>query len=534
MFNIKNLFSSVKRVWPWVKNHKVWSAVIAVVFIIIVFSLTSGGDASLASKTSEVKTGTVAQEVSVTGRVKSAEAVNLSFERSGRATWIPATVGAKVRQGQTLVQLDAGETVAQRQQAQAGVMSAQARYNQLVGGADITATQINVTIADRSLRETVSSSISSAVSAIVTLSDIQYKYFNNPNSARSEDVLVADAKERALYAFYGQNNLGRVNSWYLVQLKPVTQVALETDVTNSNTVSISQDTYKALTLIARALDIATSALSQNTSIVSPADKSSVTSATSSVHAQITALVNAQGVLESAKAQLNLKVVGESSTDLLIAKSELEQAKASLALIDAQLAKYTLRAPFAGTITDVDVTRGEVVSPNAPVVSLIGNGNFEIEANISEADIASVKVGNTANVTFDAYGQGSLFNAQVVHIDPAGTIQGGVAVYRVTLQFSKQDERILAGLTANVDLQTAQKDDVVFVPSRDIITRNGKKFVKVLLPIDSSDSRFANLAAVSESKTQRIVEIEISTGLRGSDGRTEILSGVQVGDLIVGQ
>lgn len=86
MFNIKNLFSSVKRVWPWVKAHKIWSVVIAVVFIIIVFSIASGGESSLAAKTSEVKVGTVAQEVSVTGRVKGSEAVNLSFERSGRAT----------------------------------------------------------------------------------------------------------------------------------------------------------------------------------------------------------------------------------------------------------------------------------------------------------------------------------------------------------------------------------------------------------------------------------------------------------------
>ena len=77
MFNIKNLFSSTKRVWPWVKAHKIWSSVIAVLFIIIAFSLVGGGEASLADKTSEVKTGTVAQEVSVTGRVKGAEAVGI-------------------------------------------------------------------------------------------------------------------------------------------------------------------------------------------------------------------------------------------------------------------------------------------------------------------------------------------------------------------------------------------------------------------------------------------------------------------------
>ena len=538
MFNLKNLFSSTKRVWPWIKAHKIWSAVIAVVFIIIVFSISSGGDASLAAKTSEVKTGTVAQEVSVTGRVKGAEAVDLSFERSSRVTWIPAIVGAKVRQGQTLVQLDAGETVAQRQQAQAGVMSAQARYDQLLAGArqedvDVLRSSMNTAIAQAS--NTARTAVAVGVNSLVILTDIQnaHIYFYNGSS---ETVQLALAKEQALYALYSEQNLGRVQPWYFTPLTSGLKGRIDrlTITDGMETVSSSLDDLgSVLDKILSALRVAQSTL-YGYPDVPETEKTRLQGAIDSMLAQQQALTGAEGGMRDAKARLDLKIASPESYDVIASKSQLDQAKASLALVDAQLAKYTLRAPFAGTITSVDVTRGEVVSPSAPVVSLIGDGNFEIEANISEADIASVKVGNLANVTFDAYGQGSLFTAQVVHVDPAGSVQGGVAVYRVTLQFSKQDERILAGLTANVDLQTARKDDVVFVPSRDVITRNGKKFIKVLLPIDSSDSRFASLAAVSENKTQRIVEVEISTGLRGSDGRTEVLSGVQVGDVVVGQ
>lgn len=536
MFTIKNPFSSLKKVWPWVKAHKIWSVVIMVVFVIILSSLMSGGENALATKTTEVKKGSVAQEVSVTGRVKGAEAVNLSFERSGRATWIPATVGAKVRQGQTLVQLDAGETVAQRQQAQAGVMSAQARYDQLLAGArredaDVLRNAFNTSVAQAV--NSLHSSVSVGVNALVSLTDIQYAYLSDGSP---ESAQLAGLKEQALDALYDEANLGKVQSWYFTPLTTGLKGRIDALVPSDSMEVVKTNITELRSVfdkILSALQFVQSAVYSRPNVVA-ADKTKLQGAIDSVLTQQQLLTTAEGGMRDAKARLDLKLASPESYDVIAAQSQLEQAKASLALIDAQLAKYTLRAPFAGTVTGVTVTRGEVVSPSTPAVSLIGNGNFEIEANISEADIASVQVGNPANVTFDAYGQGSLFDAQVVHIDPAGSIQGGVAVYRVTLQFNKQDNRILAGLTANVDLKTANKDDVVFVSSRDVITRNGKKFVKVLLPIASSDARFANLAAVAENKTQRVVEVEIIAGLRGSDGRTEVLSGVQVGDVIVGQ
>ena len=51
---------------------------------------------------------------------------------------------------------------------------------------------------------------------------------------------------------------------------------------------------------------------------------------------------------------------------------------------------------------------------------------------------------------------------------------------------------------------------------------------------STDSRFANLSAVSETETNKVYEIEVQTGLRGSDGRIEITSGLSEGDSIVSE
>lgn len=535
MLNLNTIFSVIKKPLPWIRTHKLWSAGIAIVLVVLVVSIAGRGESALAEKTTKAQVGAVLQEVSVTGRVKSAQAVDLSFERSGRATWIPVTVGKKVYQGQTLVQLDAGELLAQRQQALAGVAAAKARYEQVLAGARQEDIHILETALDAAVTQganTAHTAISSAVSTLIALTDVQYAYFSDLSS---EAINLASAKEQALFTLYGQENLGRAEAWYFVPLTSGLKGRIDrlSPTDGIDAVRASLDELRsAFDRILTALRMAQGALYGNS--VSEADKTKLQGAIDQVLGQQQALSTANGSTRDAQARLELKIASPDSYEVVAAKSQWDQAEASLALVEAQLAKFTLRAPFSGTVTRVDITRGEVVAPSAPAVSLIGGGVFEIEANISEADVANVKVGNTAKVTFDAYGQGSVFSARVVHLDPAGTIVEGIAVYRVTLQFLEQDERILAGLTANVDLQTAQKEKALFVPSRDVITRNGKKYVHVLVPADTEDSRFATLSAVVQNETQKVVELEVTTGLRGSDGRTEVLTGIQAGDVIVGQ
>jgi multidrug efflux pump subunit AcrA (membrane-fusion protein) len=140
-------------------------------------------------------------------------------------------------------------------------------------------------------------------------------------------------------------------------------------------------------------------------------------------------------------------------------------------------------------------------------------HFEIDANIPEADIAKLKIGADANITFDAYGSDVVFKAKLITIDPAETIIDGVATYKSTFQFVDNDERIKSGMTASLTITGDRRDDVLRVPQRSVITKNGKKFVQVL-----------------EGET--IVDKAVETGLRGSDGMIEILSGISEGENVV--
>lgn len=131
----------------------------------------------------------------------------------------------------------------------------------------------------------------------------------------------------------------------------------------------------------------------------------------------------------------------------------------------------------------------------------------------EADIAKVKIENQAEITLDAYGNDELFVANVIAIDPAETVIDGVSTYKVTLQFSHENGRIKSGMTANINILSDKRENIIAIPQRAVTIKNGDKIVRI---VDG------------EVILDRIVE----TGLRGSNGNIEIISGISEGDNVI--
>ena len=134
------------------------------------------------------------------------------------------------------------------------------------------------------------------------------------------------------------------------------------------------------------------------------------------------------------------------------------------------------------------------------------------------DIAKIKLGDIAEVTLDAYADTD-FTATVTFVDPAETYVEGIPTYRVKLQFDKQDERIKSGMTANIDILTNKLENVISIPQRAVITKDGMKLVRI-----------AN--ENNNEKITTITETEVKTGIRSSDGKIEITEGINEGDIIV--
>jgi RND family efflux transporter MFP subunit len=219
--------------------------------------------------------------------------------------------------------------------------------------------------------------------------------------------------------------------------------------------------------------------------------------------------------DNAKQALDIKKNPYTTEDIQTQEAVVDQAKASVDSYASSYNKTILRAPFEGKITKIVPEIGDIVNANSTVISLIGGDTYQIETNVAESDIAKVKEGNTAKVTLDAYSSDIFFTATVVQVDLSATEIEGVATYKTILKFDKEDPRIMPGMTANIDILSNKKENVIFVPSRSIITKNGKKFVKIVIN--------------EKNKTK---ETNILTGIKGSDGRTEVISGLSVGDKII--
>ncbi|MDI6717661.1 MAG: efflux RND transporter periplasmic adaptor subunit [Patescibacteria group bacterium] len=251
-------------------------------------------------------------------------------------------------------------------------------------------------------------------------------------------------------------------------------------------------------------------------------KANVNTARTNVSAAYTNISNQDSSISSQKFTvskykntLDLKIAGSTPEQIAAQEAEVKQVQANLVNYQAQLEKTILKVPFNGIVTKKNIEQGEISSLTETAISMISNSNFEIEADIPEADIAKIKIFDTTKVTLDAYGNDIVFDAKVTKIDPAETMVEGVATYKTTLIFIKNDSRIKSGMTANTDILTDKKDNVLIIPRRAIISDpDGNKSVKIL------------------NNDGTIKEVFIKVGLQGSDGNAEITQGINEGDRII--
>lgn len=206
-------------------------------------------------------------------------------------------------------------------------------------------------------------------------------------------------------------------------------------------------------------------------------------------------------------------VKQAEAAIVGARAGIRQAEAALESQKLRLEAHILRAERDGIVTRVDVHPGAFMQAGHVAVEIISAHDHEIEAFIPEADFAKIHVGDTAIITLDAYGRDVEFAAALTHIDPVETLVGGVPNYGAVFRFLIADERVKPGMTANIRIQGKRRADVLAVPQRALIRRGNTQFVRVL-------------------KDGVATEIEVQTGLRGSDGFIEITKGLQAGDAVI--
>jgi multidrug efflux pump subunit AcrA (membrane-fusion protein) len=147
--------------------------------------------------------------------------------------------------------------------------------------------------------------------------------------------------------------------------------------------------------------------------------------------------------------------------------------------------------------------------------MLATDQYKVIIKIPEIDVARVSPNTPVSINLDAYGPDVNFLGTLTTINPAETIVDGVPVYEGTVLFTDKDSRIRSGMTATVTIKIGEKNGVLAIPGSYI--REDKVARKYFVEVVNAENK--------------IVEREIKQGIRGSDGMTEIISGLSAGEIV---
>jgi membrane fusion protein (multidrug efflux system) len=209
-----------------------------------------------------------------------------------------------------------------------------------------------------------------------------------------------------------------------------------------------------------------------------------------------------------RAKLLLEKQAISQEEYDIASADFQSATAEAELIEAQLSKATVRAPFSGIIGLRSISKGTYVTPTTPIAKLVNTAQVKITFSIPEKYASQMKVGTL--LSFTTSDSDKVHTAKIYAIEPE--VEVTTRTLKMRAIADNPDGNLYPGTFANVILPLETVTDALLVPTESLIpVQNGKK-----------------IFIAEDGKAKEIsVEIGARTG-----SMVRILSGLQVGDTVL--
>lgn len=497
-----------------IKKSPIISGIVILVVVIVIGILLFGGNSSK-RETMVIQRSDFVSEVSASGKVVASQAADLGFDQSGRVANVYVKIGDKVKTGAIIANIENSTIRADIAQKQATLEKEQANLASLQRGTRPERLAIyEQEYADKSatLVIAMNNAYLEIESAILNGTDTLFENGNSVNptiqvnvsstiskrAIETERLQITEKLEdwkKSLATLTGTPDAIKIRAAKAVSTSAISAV----NVFMNNLATITNDL--------------TTGSSGSTQSVIDEQREVVNSAGQDVSTAATAEQTSFTTWSSAYNTLILEKSGSTKEDVAAQSSQVKSSQADLLNAEAQLRKTIITAPFDGIITKLDVKIGEITSPGDSDIAIMSAGTFEVESFIPEINIARIKVSDPAEITLDAYGTSIVFPASIIFIDPAETLRDGVSTYKTRLRFTDQDERIRSGMTANIRITTEKKPGVIVVPRSIIMDRDGAKYVQTIVD-------------------DEIVEVQVTTGSSTGLGQTEIISGLNEGDVVV--
>lgn len=462
--------------------------------------------------------GDLSASATASGQVEAVQSANLSVAQPGTVESVLVAAGTPVEEGDPLVQLNQRDLALQVERMQQNVVLKEAGLQALLEGAspsDIASAEATVQSAQASLDALLAGPSAEQIAEYEAIIRQQQagvwsasaSYNSTADSIKGSSLASAEADLVSAQIAYDQAK--ERNEDFAFSFTHEALIDAEEDLRIAQAkVDELRAGPKRGSLNSASADI--SAAQANLS-KSQADYEALLAGSSS--AQISA---AEASLARALSDLADLKEGASAQDVAIAEAELEQARLDLQAAEEALAEAVVVAPFDGLVTDVLVSVGERATGN--VVELVSN-DLEAVLQVDELDVGSLSIGQPAVITFEAWPDSEL-KGQISTIAPSsGSNDDSVVNYDVVIAFDSTDLPILVGMTADAQLITDEKEDVLLVPNAAVTADRQAGTYNVNLVAGEEDGEF-----VTENR-------EVVVGLKDNDF-TEILSGLAEGDTVL--
>lgn len=469
-----------------------------------------------------VTRGDIVEKVKVRGEAVAQKEFNLGFYTGGTVAAIAVAEGDLVKEGDQLIKLDTysyelevrklSAVLSQRQSSLEKLQAGYTAEDLAVYETKVANAQQTLTDERQALRDYLNDAYTKANNAVGVYTD---QFFDNPRtSGVSLNIVISNGQLKI--------NL-EINRW-LVENNFTSWQKLLADLTDENLLDSAGQAENYLATVRDFLDklaLAINILTPNSSLTATTIatyRSDVSSARTMVNTAITNLTAAEEAVRTAESALALaeselisKQAGTRAEDIADAEAKIAEAESDIATARDKIRKAILTAPVEARVMKISVERGETLAVGETAIILAAAKN-KIQADVSELDIVKIpeNSGTEAAIKFDAF-PGQNFIGKVISIEPQEIVKDGDTYYRIDLYFEASSTPIRSGMSADLEIAVAKKQNVLLVPEFVVYKKDGSDFVKVL-----------------DGKNEK--EVAVVTGI--TDGESmEIISGLTEGQVV---
>src|SRR5919199_5364690 len=418
--------------------------------------------------TMPVERQTLPITISANGTVQAERSINISPKNSGILKRLLVKEGDTVKQGQVVAYMDDSNLQGQLTQAKGQVAQAQANLQKLMAGnrpQDIAQAKAVLEQTEASLQQLLSGN-------------------------RPQDIAQAQAKLQDAQATFNQkqDDLNRNQQLYdagAISLQTVNQARTARDSAQAQ-VRIAQQAVELQKAGARPQEIE----------------------------------QARAKVKQQQQAVELLKAGNRPEDIDVARAQVTSAKGVLQNIQAQIDDTIIRAPFDGVVTKKFSDPGAFVTPTTSASSVAGAASNsivtlastnQVVANLSETNIAQVRLGQNVTLKADAY-PGKTFIGKVSQIAAQATVQQNVTSFevKVALPDAESQKLLRAGMNVTTEFQVGELKDAIVVPTVAVVRQ--QRATGVFVQGSDNKPKFTRIetGVTVNNKT------EVKSGLQGNE------------------